>query len=48
MIGCDTKNIDGDKHSKCNIDIATVSQSLDAMSKFNLIHSKTQVCIIFL
>lgn len=46
MIGCDLANTENKKQAKCNINMETVCQNLDFMSKLNLMHSKTQVCIV--
>lgn len=43
MFGCDSIKKEKDEQVKSNIDIATISQNLDDLSKLNLIHSKTQV-----
>lgn len=43
MIGCHSTRIKDTKQPKCNVDISTISQNLDIMSKLNLIYSKTQV-----
>lgn len=46
MIDYDTTNVENDKQTKCIHRMDIISQHLDTMLKFNLIYSKTQVCII--
>lgn len=44
FFGFHSTSIKDSKEPKCHINIATISQNLDTMSKLNLIYSKIQVC----
>ncbi|VVC37805.1 Hypothetical protein CINCED_3A009021 [Cinara cedri] len=44
VLGYDSINIENDKQAKCNINMATICENLDVLSKLNLINAKTQSC----